>query len=80
MDLQDELHAVNKSLRRIADRLHELEHRGDFGTEFVELSRSNLANEDLRETIKRRIDSRLRSEAAHENPDLGSNGEVVLSA
>lgn len=54
-----ELHQINERLWEVEDRLRLCEERGDFGTTFVELSRSVYRHNDRRATIKRQIDQRL---------------------
>lgn len=57
--LVSELREVNERLWTIEDQLRLCELNRDFGSAFVELSRSVYKNNDLRAAIKRRIDERL---------------------
>jgi hypothetical protein len=65
-DMAAELRDVNESLGMIADRLRICEQSGDFGAEFVELSRSMYKTNDRRAVITRRINERLRSQVVEE--------------
>lgn len=57
--LVSELREVNERLWSIEDQLRLCEVNHDFGSTFVELSRSVYKNNDLRAAIKRRIDERV---------------------
>jgi hypothetical protein len=70
-DMAAELRGVNEALWTIANRLRECEQSGDFGSEFVELSRSMYKTNDRRAAIKRRINERLRSEIVEEKSYAG---------
>ena len=65
-DMAAELRGVNEALWTVAERLRECERSGDFGSEFVELSRSMYKDNDRRAAIKRRINERLRAEIVEE--------------
>lgn len=53
--LVNDLRAVNMRLWKIEDDIRAREKDGDFGPEFVELSRSVYKNNDLRASIKKEI-------------------------
>jgi hypothetical protein len=67
--LLDRLRAVNEDLWEIEDSIREREAAADFGDGFVQLARSVYQKNDLRASIKRRInqvlDSRLIEEKSY---------------
>ena len=69
--LVNDLRAVNIRLWKIEDAIRAKEKDGDFGPEFVDLSRSVYKNNDLRANIKREINiltgSGLREEKSYSN-------------
>ena len=79
-DPATELRGVNEALWTIADRLRECERTGDFGTEFVELARSEYRNNDHRAAIKRQINERLRSEIVEEGLYGASEGVDAMES
>lgn len=60
-DDYDELIHVNKELWNIEDMMRKMEAEGNFGTEFIELTRGEYRANDLRAEIKRRINVREES-------------------
>jgi Family of unknown function (DUF6165) len=55
LEIRSRLRAVNEKLWEVEDRLREKEAEGDFGPEFIELSRSVYRNNDERAALKRAI-------------------------
>lgn len=60
------LATVNEKLWNIEDRLRVLEHRRDFGDEFIELARAVYFTNDDRAAIKKRINLALGSALVEE--------------
>jgi hypothetical protein len=64
--LYGELRAVNRRLWDIEDELRQLEHKGEFGSRFVEVARSVYRDNDRRAALKREINRLTGSELIEE--------------
>jgi hypothetical protein len=64
--LKDRLSKVNEALWEIEDTIREKEARQEFDAEFIELARSVYKRNDERATIKRQINTALRSDLIEE--------------
>jgi hypothetical protein len=64
--LYGELRAVNRRLWDIEDELRQFEHKGEFGSRFVELARSVYRDNDRRAALKREINRLTGSELIEE--------------
>ena len=65
------LKSINQTLWDVEDALRELELARDFGTRFVELSRSVYRNNDQRARVKQRINVEFGSEIMEEKSYKG---------
>ena len=62
----DGLREVNGKLWDIEDRIRDRERDGDFGAEFIELARAVYVTNDVRATLKKKINTRLGSTLVEE--------------
>ena len=64
--LKQSLYEVNTQLWIIEDQIRKKESDGDFDQKFIELARSVYKTNDVRATLKRRLNDHLRSEIVEE--------------
>ena len=74
--LEQALKAVNEKLWDIEDSIRELEAAGNFGPEFIKLARAVYINNDQRASIKKQLNTILKSRVVEEKSysDYGSSG------